>query len=247
MSDSEDRHWIGSKSARATLRAALLSTAIGLVLAVNIGPALAGEDDDDYDDLSFEQKIIRNIMSGIGAVSGHEKGIDYRERSPLVVPPKLDLPPPQTTQAASPPNWPKDPDVAERKRQRKLAKEQDHSHEEDWDPVAKDPAIGAARARTATASPQPGSNNAMPSDFGSVLTPSQLGFKGFGNIFGPDKPEQAPFTAEPPREALTEPPTGYQTPSPAYAYGLGPDPNNKNALGRTYQTEQPAVIAPGKF
>ena len=44
------------------------------------------------------------------------QGIEYRERSPLVVPPKLDLPPPAgTTAEVKAPNWPKDPDDARRK------------------------------------------------------------------------------------------------------------------------------------
>ena len=34
------------------------------------------------------------------------------------------------------------------------------------------------------------------------------------------KEEQAKFTGEPPRTSLTEPPVGYQTPSPAQPYGL---------------------------
>ncbi len=41
------------------------------------------------------------------------------------------------------------------------------------------------------------------------------------NFFGGNKPEAAPFTGEPPREDLTQPPSGYQIPSPDYAYGVG--------------------------
>ena len=33
-------------------------------------------------------------MAGIGGTNMDSRGIDYRERSPLVVPPQLDLPPP---------------------------------------------------------------------------------------------------------------------------------------------------------
>ncbi len=44
------------------------------------------------------------------------RGIDYRERSPLVVPPKLDLPPPAaSTDDVKIANWPKDPDERQRK------------------------------------------------------------------------------------------------------------------------------------
>jgi hypothetical protein len=35
------------------------------------------------------------------------------------------------------------------------------------------------------------------------------------------KPEVGQFKGEPARETLTQPPPGYQTPSPNYAYGVG--------------------------
>ena len=44
-----------------------------------------------------------------------EYEINYSERSPLVVPPSRDLPPPVTSRRCPRPNWPKDPDVAKRK------------------------------------------------------------------------------------------------------------------------------------
>ena len=79
------------------------------------GPVRAG-DDEDEDDKTFEEKIIEGIMRGIGGTNMENRGIEYRERSPLVVPPKLDLPPPAATAAeVKAPNWPKDPDEQRRK------------------------------------------------------------------------------------------------------------------------------------
>jgi hypothetical protein len=43
----------------------------------------------------------------------------------------------------------------------------------------------------------------------------------FSNFFGGKDDEVAKFTGEPPRASLTEPPPGYQTPSPDQPYGLG--------------------------
>ena len=63
---------------------------VGLVMAA--GAARAA--DDDEDDKTFEEKIIEGIMAGIGGTNMENCGIEYRERSPLVVPPKLELPPP---------------------------------------------------------------------------------------------------------------------------------------------------------
>src|SRR5947209_8363744 len=93
------------------LKLAVVVLGIGLVTLS--GAARAEEDEDDK---SFEEKIIDNIMSGLGATNMENRGIEYRERSPLVVPPKLDLPPPASASAAvKAPNWPKDPDEARRK------------------------------------------------------------------------------------------------------------------------------------
>src|ERR1700759_5220806 len=96
------------------LRAARLSAValgIGVLFAANA--ARAGDDDDEP---TFEEKIITGIMHGLGGVNMDNSGIDYRERSPLVVPPKLDLPPPASgAKEVKVPNWPKDPDEARRK------------------------------------------------------------------------------------------------------------------------------------
>ena len=43
----------------------------------------------------------------------------------------------------------------------------------------------------------------------------------WSKMFGKDEPEAGSFTGEPPRTALTEPPPGYQTPSPDQPYGVG--------------------------
>ncbi len=95
---------------RGFLRAAacgLLGTV--LVAAADVSRALA-EDDEP----SFDRKIINNVLNGLGLRSG-AGDIDYRERSPLVLPPKINLPPPQANAAAGTPGWPVDPDVKRRK------------------------------------------------------------------------------------------------------------------------------------
>jgi len=60
----------------------------------------------------------------------------------------------------------------------------------------------------------------------------ELGFDGrLSNLFGSgNKTETAQFKGEPTRESLTEPPPGYQTPSPNFAYGTGP----KESLNKEY-------------
>jgi len=168
-------------------------------------------------------------MAGIGGTNMENKGIDYRERSPLVVPPKIDLPPPTGTSAeVKAPNWPKDPDEQRRKAAVAARKK------ENKDPIAAariltpaELAVGKTAAPQRTSDPvTPGTNNNNP-----ILSPSQLGYNGgFSGLFGGNKSETAQFKSEPTRETLTMPPPGYQTPSSNFAYGTGP----KESLNKEY-------------
>ena len=93
MRETEASGWMVRSPSRAltrVLRLAVVTLGIGLVMTA--GAARAG--DDDEDDKSFEDKIIEGIMAGVGGTNMDNRGIEYRERSPLVVPPRLDLPPP---------------------------------------------------------------------------------------------------------------------------------------------------------
>src|SRR5437764_8324001 len=115
MRKTEATGWMIWKSKRALTRGFRLSTvALGIGLVMTVGAARAGDDEDD--DKTFEEKVIEGIMAGIGGTNMDNRGIEYRERSPLVVPPKLDLPPPEAVKTEiKAPNWPKDPDEQRRK------------------------------------------------------------------------------------------------------------------------------------
>ncbi|MGC2779697.1 MAG: hypothetical protein WA418_29065 [Bradyrhizobium sp.] len=203
-----------SYAAIRALRLSAVALGIGVIMAAGVARAQEG----DEDDKTFEEKIIDNLMKGMGATNMETPNIDYRERSPLVVPPKLDLPPPARATQATAPNWPKDPDEQQRRAAAAARKK------ENKDPVASARPLTPAEmkvGRTASAKQtepvQPGVNN------NPMMSPSQLGFKGglFGMFKGNDS-ESKPFTTEPERDSLTQPPPGYQTPSPGYAYGTGP-------------------------
>ncbi|MBN8988168.1 MAG: hypothetical protein J0H42_07980 [Rhizobiales bacterium] len=229
MRETEASFWMVPKtSLTRAMRFTAVALGIGLVMAA--GPVRAGDDDDD--DKTFEEKIIEGIMAGIGGTNMENRGIDYRERSPLVVPPKLDLPPPAGTSAeVTAPNWPKDPDV---QRQKAAAAARKKANK---DPVEaarilkpSELAVGRTAARKETDPIQPGNSNTNP-----ILSPSQLGYNGgFSGLFGGTKVETAPFKGEPTRESLTMPPPGYQTPSPNFAYGTGP----KESLNKEYNPAQ---------
>jgi type IV secretory pathway VirB10-like protein len=213
-----------SRALMLSLRLAAVALGIGLVMTA--GAVRAQEDDEE--DKTFEEKIIEGIMAGIGGTNMENKGIDYRERSPLVVPPKIDLPPPASASAdVKAPNWPKDPD--EQRRKAAIASRK----KENKDPIEAGRILTpselnkgkvAAAARTNNDPIQPGNSNTNP-----ILSPSQLGYNGsFSGLFGGSKAETAPFKGEPTRESLTQPPGGYQTPSPNFAYGTGPKESLNN-------------------
>jgi hypothetical protein len=222
MRDTEASGWIEPNPSRNLMRGVRLAVvALGVTLGIGLvmttGAARAGDDDDD--DKSFEDKIIGGIIAGIGGTNMDNRGIDYRERSPLVVPPRLDLPPPA---AASDPskvaNWPKDPDETRRKKaiaeRKKVTAKYANEEARSLTPDELNRARGSGSRVDVPDQPGNAINN-------SPLSPSQLGFDGsLSTLFG-SKPEVGKFKGEPSRESLTQPPVGYQTPSPNYAYGVG--------------------------
>ncbi len=227
MRKTEASGWMVPGSPRAlrrALRVAVIALGIGLVMTAGAARA-----EDDEDDKTFEEKIIEGIMAGIGGTNMENRGIDYRERSPLVVPPKLDLPPPAASADVKAPNWPKDPDEARRKAAIAARKKENKDpREASRVLMPSELAVGktAGAARTSNDPIQPGNSSNNP-----VLSPSQLGYEGgFSGLFGGNKVETAPFKGEPTRDSLTQPPSGYQTPSPNFAYGTGP----KESLNKEY-------------
>jgi hypothetical protein len=212
--------WTGS------LRAVAYAVFGAALLVAHCGHAFAQDDDED-DDLSFEQKFIRNMLNGIG-LAGTGNGIDYHERSPLVIPPDRTLPPPEAEAPKPATNWPSDPEKKIRVTKKKTTP-MNARETKLWDDPGRPltpSELNAGRAPTTATSTRPG-DSASESEAASnrPVLPSVLGYTGglFGSIWGVggNKEETAPFTGEPPRTSLTAPPTGYMTPSPNQAYGLG--------------------------
>jgi hypothetical protein len=203
-------------------RAAALAGILALAMVAGMGSSWAADDED----MPLDTKLFRSFMKELG-FKNSEEGIEYRERAPLVVPPTRDLPPPQAEgPAARNPAWPKDPDVARRKEASAAERAKLRSFEEEsrvlrpdeLAPKGQGQVTPAGRAGTAVSS-----DEAM-----RPLPPSQLKGSGtknwwqdFFSAIGPSKPESVPFPGEPPRTTMTAPPTGYQTPSPDYPYGMG--------------------------
>jgi hypothetical protein len=196
-------------------RAALVaSVAMACLFAAGQAARAADEEEDE----PFETRIMKAIL-GIN----DKDSIDYRERAPLVVPPSMNLVPPEQGKIENP-AWPKDADVQEKKKKKAAAKHKNQDPEEAarrLSPAELNP--GGAVGRRGSGGDASGTQNSE-YEGQRPLRPGELGYKGglFGSIFRDNsKQESAVFTGEPTRSALTDPPPGYMTPSPSHPYGLG--------------------------
>jgi hypothetical protein len=218
---------ITGRKTRFSLNAALgLTLGLALVAAIATLPGPARAEDDS---VPIDTKILRGVLHSLGLKRPGEGEITYRERAPLVIPPDKDLPPPQAPGAAvaNNPAWPKDPDIARAKigsyEDKNYGTTEQMEHEENaLSPAELTP--GAGRWGTTRRTAHAGSSASSTDPEHSRLMPDQLGFKGtlFGTMFGAkDDPDSVRFTGEPARTSLTEPPPGYQVPSPDQPYGLG--------------------------
>ena len=82
--------------------------ALILLAAFAQGSARAGDDDDKNSIWNLDKRLLDAFAKGLGLVRGDDPQVDYRERSPLIVPPNRNLPPPNRCQSA-PPNGPSIP------------------------------------------------------------------------------------------------------------------------------------------
>jgi hypothetical protein len=208
------RSLLGSKRAGRMVLGALLCVAL-----LTAGMAGSARADDDEEDVAFDTKILRQILVSLGLRNGNS-GIDYRERSPLVVPPTRNLPTPAkkiaTEKVAA---WPADQDVKRRNEARRASK--NNRRNVDWDVDTRPMSPGALRG-TGKGNQERPENRDVESE--GPMKPSELGYKGglFSSLFnGTPKEEYKTFTGEVPRTSLIEPPSGYRTPSPYQPYGVG--------------------------
>lgn len=223
------------------MRALVAAAAVAVVIASTGVAGAADDDDDDAADIKF----FKGLLSSLGLKGPGDGEIEYRERSPLVLPPSVDqLPPPAAEAQPNVANWPVDQDVQRRKEAREARKKEGRR--------SKDPEAEARQLRpdqiapgagTAAARRGPGTvvSTSSKDDNGRPLTAKELGYKGgiFSSLFGKGDSETATFTGEPARSSLTEPPAGYRTPSPAQPYGILSD-SAKPKTPMTYMDQRTA-------
>ena len=197
--------------------------ALGLAVLAAFQPARALAQDDDEDDRksgwNFDKKILNDLMRSFGLRNGNESQIEYRERSPLVIPPSKNLPPPEQAGTGRDAAWPVDPDI-KRKKEAAAKRKERKGYDPDYEgrnltPSELNPP-GVSRSAG-----RPGTPDSVGGE-GRSLQPSELGYFGglFSSFGSSNKDEVATFDREPPRTNLTAPPSGYQTPSTAQPYGL---------------------------
>jgi hypothetical protein len=200
---------------------AMFAAMVGAALITGTsGNAAWAADDDDGEPELLDTTIVRYILKGLGLRRDDEKQIQYRERSPLVLPANKQLPQPEAVKpAAKTAGWPDDPDV-KRVKQKKDAEKNRKAYTEGVDDR---PLLPSQYGKTPARGDSPtilGSKTAEESEKPS--TAQELGSKSiFSKVWGNNKEEYTPFTGEPPRANLIEPPAGYRTPSPAQPYGVG--------------------------
>jgi hypothetical protein len=202
----------GRKIGRSRPVSARLACAAGVALTVLVvcasGAARAGDDD-----VSASSSIYDRLLEVIGVGGGPD--IQYGERSPLVVPPTRDLPPPQANAPPPLPNWPQDPDLARRKQ----AKQKERPKPRGDYVIESSRPLRPGELRSSGA-PAAGGGTATASADGTEVPRPKKSIFGFSFF---NKEEYATFTGEPARTSLTDPPPGYQTPSPDQPYGVGPE------------------------
>lgn len=192
-----------------------LACALGIATLAMVALAASGsaraEDDEDE---TFEQGIIRGLLGGNSRPS-----IEYRERSPLVIPPNSDaLPPPDASAAVNNPAWPQDPDKRKNRGPRRATAAIDSERE-----GAR--ALRPDEMRRGTAAQPRDTRPALTqsdNEQARALRPSEYGDnRTIFNFFGSGKTaaaEAETFKGEPTRSRMTEPPPGYRTPSAAQPY-----------------------------
>jgi hypothetical protein len=158
-----------------------------------------------------EGMFMKNILGEVGIIPKARPPINYRERAPLVLPPRTDLPEPAETAglAAHDAQWPNDPDV--RAAQRRAAEAnipvtQTERRRLEQNPTLSVEEIRAGRrpgAQVPTAPVvRPGDN----SRDGYWVHPDQLRAQGRKDA----QSEAVLAGVEPDRQTLTEPPTGFR-------------------------------------
>ena len=164
------------------------------------------------DAAEFVGSTIEEPLLAIGLATEERDPIDYRPRSPLVMPSTAELPGPQedADMAVASPEWPNDPDVLaarleEEQKQRELEALQRNelNNDQTLTPQELDEWTRQAGFRTGRTQPVQPVGPEHGEDY--LLAPDELKNRRLAEEGGYQEPE---------RRTLTDPPEGYRLPSP---------------------------------
>ena len=186
---------------RTPAQVGLLLGSCVLVLALGGSPAKAMDDGDDT--------LVHEFTSLLGIDSDKSPDIDYRDRAPLVLPPKgkTGLAKPKTANADPHPDWPNDPDVM---KARKAAAEAKMPIINVFKPTH--PELDDKEARLASRVPNSEPTTPQVKTCNQKMcppTPEEIAAVD-KSLSGLTQTASTAPGQEPERECLTEPPKGYR-------------------------------------
>jgi len=159
-----------------------------------------------------EGMFAKDLLGSVGIIPKERPRIDYRERAPLVLPPKMELRDPADPQAlhAANPQWPNDPDVAAAKRREADARTpvtQTERRRVEQNATLSIEEIRSGRRAGAGIPDAPVVRRGDSSREDTWIHPDQLRRE------GRKEDTQLSSMDEPERRDLTQPPTGFRKPT----------------------------------
>lgn len=162
------------------------------------------------------QNVFSSVLSAVGVLPPpRSPDIDYRERAPLVVPPKSALATPVDAKPL-PASWPKDPDVIKRRKADAAARVPSENHFAKGEEGAVSSKDELMQGRVDASEANDGER--VCGSFGrgdrrncDYVSPDEL--KRESEAFeaqNPDRTDEVTAGAEPERDYLTQPPKGYR-------------------------------------
>lgn len=214
------------------LKAARLGALLGASLLVSVPPAGAEEG-----------VFMKDMLGTIGIIPKARPNIEYRERAPLVLPPRMDLREPARPGAlqASNPQWPKDPDVAAARRleaEARVPVTETERRRLEQNPTLSPTELSKGRRAPTKADVEaskipvyrPGDN----SKEGFWVPPDQL------RAAKKDDESILAVGVEPERRDLTEPPTGFRKATAPLTRDFAVEPKVDESDPKVFMREQAA-------
>lgn len=174
--------------------------------------------------LPAQAQTFNEILEDLGVKSREKQKMDFSERAPLVIPPSLNhLPPPEDASAlaAANPNWPTDPEVKHQLEQEERDRKERANDRVNGPISAHEIYQIRAREREQGTNYDPSGAGRYDPDYQQrVLRPDEL--QEVRRRQEADKGAAVPQAyVEPARARLTDPPSGYRTPSASQPFGPG--------------------------